>query len=120
MLPRSPMAAGQARRVTGTLCRAACLDDDLCDTAVLLTSEVVTNAVLHGRSPSCLSVAASELGVRVEVEDDSSRWPVQRQQGDSAALDGRGILLLETIATSWGVLPGHAGGKVVWFEVNAP
>jgi hypothetical protein len=52
----------------------------------------------------------------VEVRDDNSRRPV-RQPEDTDALDGRGLSLLEAIATSWGVNDDGLG-KVVWFEVN--
>ncbi len=116
-LPSDPTAAHHARKFTTRLCAAAGLDSDLTDTAVLLTSEVVTNAVLHGRSAARLTVTCSKTGVRVEVGDDNSRRPVLHAQHDLDALNGRGMYLLDACATAWGVLPDPFG-KVVWFEVG--
>ena len=95
------------------------LDDSGCDvdTAVLLASEVVTNAVLHGRSD--VRVAVQDLGdtARIEVSDDSPRLPrLNRFHMESAT--GRGLRLVEQLALSWGVAPGDGAGKVVWFEVG--
>jgi anti-sigma regulatory factor (Ser/Thr protein kinase) len=113
-----PSAARQARRFTARVCKAAGLSADLCDTCVLLASETVTNAVLHGRSPVRLTVIIGPQGIRVEVGDDNSRLPVLHAEHDLEALDGRGVLLIEACATAWGVLPDRYG-KIVWFEVAA-
>ena len=117
MLPAEAESAGVARRFTRRICTEAELDADAAYTAVLLTSETVTNAVVHGHSEVRLTVAADSRGVRVEAGDDNSRHPVL-QASDSDALDGRGIALLEAAATRWGTIDGHYG-KVVWFEVCA-
>jgi anti-sigma regulatory factor (Ser/Thr protein kinase) len=117
-LRSDPTAAGHARRFTARLCKAAGLSSDLCDTCVLLASETVTNAVLHGRSPVRLTVSAGPTRIRVEVGDDDSRPPILRTEHDLEALGGRGVLLVEECATAWGVLP-DGYGKVVWFEVAA-
>jgi anti-sigma regulatory factor (Ser/Thr protein kinase) len=98
------------------------LNDSGCDvdTAVLLASEVVTNAVLHGRSD--VRVAVEDLGdtARIEGSDDSARSPrMNRFHVESAT--GRGLRLVEQLAVRWGVAPAAAGdgdGKVVWFEVG--
>jgi anti-sigma regulatory factor (Ser/Thr protein kinase) len=113
-----PTAPGQARRFTARLCEAAGVAADLCDTCVLLASETVTNAVLHGRSPVRLTIDVGPTRIRVEVGDDNSRLPILRAEQDLDALDGRGVLLIEACATSWGVLPDRYG-KIVWFEVAA-
>ena len=98
------------------------LDDSGCDvdTAVLLASEVVTNAVLHGRSD--VRVAVRDMGdtARIEVSDGSARSPrLNRFHVESAT--GRGLRLVEQLAARWGVAPAGSGdgdGKVVWFEVG--
>jgi anti-sigma regulatory factor (Ser/Thr protein kinase) len=108
-------SAGAARRFTRRICVAAGLDPDTTYTAVLLTSETVTNAIVHGHSEVRLTVTADATGVRVEAGDDNSRHPVL-QPADSDALDGRGVALLEVASTQWGVVDGSYG-KVVWFEV---
>jgi len=106
-----------ARRVTAACCRRAGLDEDLTDTAVLLTSELVTNAIVHGRSEARLRVHATPGGVRVEVGDDNDRAPVLQPRDDDA-LTGRGLSLLELTATTWGVQEAPVG-KVVWFSLRA-
>jgi anti-sigma regulatory factor (Ser/Thr protein kinase) len=121
VLPSDATAARQARDLARRLCREVGLSDEILETAVLLISETVTNAVLHGRSPPVLTVIADSTGVRISVGDDNSRVPVTQDQ-DSAALTGRGMQLLDACASDWGVTPDPTGGKVVWFEcgVRAP
>lgn len=87
---------------------------------VLLTSEVVTNAVLHaGPHPvgeeMVMGVACDRGVIRVEVGDHTSSLPVTRHNGDESG--GRGLPLLDALASAWGVMPRNAG-KVVWFEVS--
>jgi hypothetical protein len=118
VLRAEPESASVARRLTRRLCDDVGLDDDTRDAAILLTSETVTNAVVHGRSDVRLTVTADAHGVRVEAGDDNSRHPVLQAQ-DEDALDGRGLALLDAVASCWGVEDGHYG-KVVWFEVHAP
>lgn len=108
-------AARSARRVVLAECRAAGLSHDATDGAELLVSEVVTNAVIHGRSDVRLRVCATPHHLRVEVGDDNSRRP-SRVALDTEALDGRGLTIIELIASSWGV-DDSAVGKVVWFEI---
>ena len=89
---------------------------DVCDTLMLLVSEVVTNAFLHGRSQTRLHVATTATSARVEVSDDNSRHPVIPLQ-DHDALDGRGMALVALLATRWGVRDEPVG-KTVWFELH--
>ena len=84
---------------------------------VLLTSEAVTNAFVHGRSAARLTVSVRTGRVRVEVADDNSRHPRQVEQDDEA-LDGRGLLLMTGLALRWGVRDEPVG-KTVWFEVQS-
>lgn len=91
-----------------------CLDS--CDTLMLLVSELVTNAFLHGRSQTRLHVVATATYARVEVSDDNSRHPVIPPQ-DHNALDGRGMALVALLATCWGVRD-EVVGKTVWFELH--
>lgn len=88
------------------------------DTAVLLTSETVTNAFTHGRSEARLVVTAHPDRVIVEVADDNSRHPRPAEpDADADALDGRGISILTMLAAGWGVRDDPYG-KTVWFEVT--
>lgn len=115
-VPGDARAVLHARRFTSRMCGRAGIDGDLCDSAVLLTSEVVTNAVIHGRSEARLRVVVTADRIRVEVGDDNSRHPVV-QPDDHEALDGRGLQLLDVVATEWGVRDDVIG-KTVWFEIR--
>jgi anti-sigma regulatory factor (Ser/Thr protein kinase) len=90
------------------------------DTATLLVSEVVTNAILHARTTVTLTVEVSHEVVRIAVRDGS---PVQPRVHSFSATSatGRGLRLLDRLANRWGVYADPAtGGKVVWFEVGEP
>jgi anti-sigma regulatory factor (Ser/Thr protein kinase) len=90
--------------------------DGLADTAALLTSEIVTNAVLHARTPVGLVVRRLGDGIAVEVSDGSRRQPRARRAAADAT-NGRGIALLEQLASTWEVTV-HGTGKTVHFTVS--
>lgn len=107
-------AAGKAR----THVRAALLAwdlEDLLDPVLLLTSEIVSNALLHAGTPMSVCVTRVGPGVRLEVWDGSPVPPVRRRRS-ATATTGRGVQLLESLADSWGSTP-QGSGKLVWFEV---
>lgn len=114
-LPGDARAVRRARRFVAEHCAALGLTPERCDDAVLLTSELVTNAVLHGRSDVCLELLDSHGVVRVSVGDENSRRPAAVAQ-DAAALDGRGLALVDAVAQRWGV-EDRPLGKAVWFEL---
>ena len=115
-LQPDPSAVRRARALVRTVCADAQLADDVVDSAVLLTSEAVTNAFLHGRSEARVCVVADARHARVEVSDDNSRHP-RRTRPDADALDGRGLALMDSLAWRWGVRDDRYG-KTVWFEVR--
>ena len=87
------------------------------ETAVLLTSELVSNALLHARTEVDLLLVMAASGVRVEVHDGNARRP--GPSASPAPLDsttGRGLLMVEALAGRWGV-DGSGEGKTVWFEL---
>jgi anti-sigma regulatory factor (Ser/Thr protein kinase) len=116
-LPPDLPSVGTARRFVTEQCRCAGLSDDCCDDAVLLTSELVANAVLHGRSEVEVEVEveAAAGSLRVWVADENSRHPVAVPE-DPDALDGRGLSLVDALARRWGV-QDRSLGKAVWFEL---
>jgi serine/threonine-protein kinase RsbW len=123
-IPGRPEHVRQARafaaRTLGELGAAA---GALAETAVLLTSELVTNAVRHSRSRAAGgSIAVVILrvpgGVRVEVTDDGSDLSAPIVKGDTFASDGHGLFLVESMAEQWGWLRGVAG-TTVWFRLPA-
>lgn len=85
---------------------------------LLLTSEVVTNAVLHGTPPITLSIEFLDRpsGVRVSVADCHESSPAVRVS-NRAAIAGRGMAVVDAVANRWGVEPLPGGGKTIWFEV---
>ena len=83
---------------------------------LLCVSEVVTNAVLHGRSRPRLTMAIAGPSVRVEVYDADPTMPT-RQSPTAETPTGRGLLLLDRLTSGWGA--ERAGsGKVVWFTID--
>ncbi|MET8700205.1 ATP-binding protein [Kitasatospora sp. NPDC004723] len=92
---------------------------ELADTAELLTSELVTNALQHtGQGAVFDAVLTGDQRLRIEVQDGTARLPGRRRDPDAEyATSGRGLLLVEALADSWGVqLRGD--GKVTWFELG--
>lgn len=96
---------------------ADCPEPEIRDTAELLTSELVTNALLHGGTDLTVHVEScdGDGSVRIAVDDGSDQAP-QLGEPDSEDLGGRGLPLVASLATRWGweSLPA---GKRVWFEV---
>ena len=91
--------------------------EPLVESATLLVSEVVTNAVLHARTSLAVELERRTDVVRITVSDRSPRRPARRRHGLSATT-GRGLALLSTMSTRWGDEPGTAPWqKDVWFEL---
>jgi len=86
---------------------------------VLLTSELVTNAVMHSASHSAggivtVQITGSADGVRVEVTDAGSDLSAPVVRGDVYASDGHGLFLVQTLSDQWGYLR-DGNGTTVWF-----
>lgn len=103
------------RRIASTLAQWKL--DGLTEVIALLTSEIVTNAVLHARTDIRIGVTREPHGVRVEVTDGSPLPPSLRHHSDTATT-GRGIRLLDALADAWSAEPDN-GGKTVWFTVSS-
>jgi anti-sigma regulatory factor (Ser/Thr protein kinase) len=92
------------------------------DVAVLLTSEIVTNAVMHSNS-SCAGGTVRLMmieigdGIRVEVTDDGSDLSAPVVKGDAYASDGHGLFLVQSLAHQWGYVRDEAG-TTVWFWLD--
>lgn len=106
---------GDARRWVTARCAA--LDIDGTDAGLnLLVSELVTNACLHGGDPMTLGLELNSSRVRVEVADSVPDWPSVQSPSDRDP-GGRGLLIVDSVSSVWGVERSTAGGKVVWAEV---
>ncbi|MEU6853099.1 ATP-binding protein [Actinacidiphila alni] len=99
----------------------------LCDTAELLATELVTNALQHTSQGAVLTAAivpdeAAGQRLRVEVYDARARRPrvpVQAGTPDDQGTSGRGLFLVQVMSDAWGSR-AHGRGKVVWFELGVP
>lgn len=123
----SPRGARLARRLA-----VRCLErwghppaSDVSCTVALLVAELAANAVRHGRVPGrdfhlrLTSEARTRL-IRIEVSDASPAHPPTGSPAPSPSPDdesGRGLLLVDVLATRWGTAPRPPIGKTVWAEV---
>ena len=118
-LPAAEPAAGLARQATRAAVAAWQLGE-LADTAVLLVSELVTNAILHAGPGAATTVLRLEYGgswLRIEVHDTSPHEPAPRTP-DWLDESGFGLMLVDALATKWGVQQ-TIQGKAVWAELDA-
>jgi anti-sigma regulatory factor (Ser/Thr protein kinase) len=116
--PPEPSHVGDARRFVEDRLLADRLTN-LVETSLLIVSELATNAVRHARSPFRVTMVREDDRLRLEVHDDS---PAPAALCDHApeALDGRGLHLVSTLSSEWGVTPHPNGGKSVWAMVAIP
>jgi anti-sigma regulatory factor (Ser/Thr protein kinase) len=115
-LPPEPRSASAARHFVEDRLRDH-VPEDVAELAVLLTSELVTNVIVHAKTPLRLDLDAEPPSIRVAVADEAARTPTLRPVHD-ARLTGRGMNLVESLAAQWGVEPTPPG-KTVWFELTA-
>lgn len=96
---------------------SALVAPDLADTAELVASELVTNALLHGGGRAELRVRGVEGGLRVGVRDAEPRAPLVAVASE-ASMTGRGLRLVAALSKEWGVAPLEVG-KEVWAVVSS-
>jgi anti-sigma regulatory factor (Ser/Thr protein kinase) len=114
-LPADDGSPGRARRFLRGLFEECSVADPPSETAVLLASELVSNAVLHARTDLAVRCMLASSCVRVEVSDGNSRRPVAGLTPLDAT-SGRGLGLVQALSDNWGI-EGTPEGKLVWFEV---
>jgi hypothetical protein len=109
--------------VTRTLVEWGIQDDGQPSSAfgdlLLVTTELLANAARVCAGPVTLSMAATPTGIRVTVIDDSPRAPTLPASA-AQATGGRGLRIVEALASSWGQTPYRDGTKSVWAEVAIP
>jgi len=113
-----PAAAHEARVLLRSWLTARTCTEDAIETAELLLTEVVANAIRHTDSDT-LQLTAAHDGqlVRVEVRDCSPTPPQPPpEQVDPERAGGRGVWLVQRLSNAWGWSP-VPGGKQVWFEL---
>jgi anti-sigma regulatory factor (Ser/Thr protein kinase) len=107
--------AKQARQAVAGACIG--FSEEVAEIAQLLTSELVTNALEHGTGSIRVDVARSREWVWVSVDDHGTERP-SLLAPDMSRMTGRGMVLVDSFAARWGVIPTDAG-KQVWFELRA-
>jgi CheY-like chemotaxis protein len=110
---RSPSAARHF--VSATLVAWGCTN--VTDEALLVTSELVTNAIVHAGSAPELFLRFSGTALHIEVRDVSAASPTPNDASPSD-LGGRGLAMVDRMAAAWGVTPTPNGGKAVWVDLN--
>ncbi|MFD5541231.1 SpoIIE family protein phosphatase [Streptomyces sp. NPDC127079] len=113
---RVPEAARHARRFSKRSLRSWGVTDDAMDVALLVVSELVTNALIHTEGPVRLDLTLVDHRLRIAVADSSPRSPVKPTNIGWEATGGRGILLVEAVSAAWGTVP-VSGGKQVWADL---
>lgn len=114
LLPPWPKSAPQARRVVSRTLAEWGLDE-LDEAAMLVTSELVSNAVVHAQTLLHLSLVRAGSQVRLAVRDrGGGRAASDPDIPHASSLHGRGLALVESYTRGWGVLPARRLGKTVW------
>ncbi|MGW0335706.1 ATP-binding protein [Streptomyces sp. NPDC003011] len=121
-LPRHPRSIGRARTLLREQAASWKVPDEVTETAVLLLSELMTNAYRHAAVPRGREIWARcvlEAGrLRVSVTDADDRLPAIRE-GSPYEETGRGLRLVAALADRWGAEPRPCGiGKTVWFDIG--
>ncbi|MFD8716890.1 ATP-binding protein [Streptomyces sp. NPDC059629] len=122
-LPAAGASVAEARRRVRHHLLTWHLDEDSRDTAVLVVSELFTNAVLHsnGQAVTCV-LAVAEGQLFVQVEDDSTGPPIPNPRHAPAHDEGgRGLMLVDAVSRRWGVSRSEdrGGGWIVWATLDA-
>lgn len=121
-VPGQPEQVSQARSFVAGLAGQSACGAGAADTAALLTSELVTNAMLHtnsGTADGTVTIVVVDVadGLMVEVIDDGAPDHGPEVQGDRYAAHGHGLFLVEQLAARWGYLRDVAG-TTVWFQLD--
>jgi anti-sigma regulatory factor (Ser/Thr protein kinase) len=114
-LPNAGTACAEGRRFVGEQLWRWEVGLQVADTTELVASELIANAVRHGRPPLRLALRLHRERVRLEVTDSSPRPPLLTRPR-LTAIGGRGLWLVDTLSVEWGSYP-EPPGKVVWCEV---
>jgi anti-sigma regulatory factor (Ser/Thr protein kinase) len=117
LLPGDVTTPAAARRFVRSALESVEADGTVIETAELLTTELVTNAIVHAGTKSQLFIQAAKGVVRVEITDPDDRLPSMAVH-DTEAVGGRGLIIVNGLASAWGVEATTEGGKTVWFELS--
>lgn len=88
------------------------------DKAELIVSELVANALEHGKGEIAVRVIARDREQLISVDDDEPTEPVLTEI-DPGSARGRGVLIVDRLSSRWGVAPTKTGGKSVWAVIDS-
>jgi hypothetical protein len=108
-------SAAQARRFVART-QTPLLGREDVETAMLLTSELITNAALHARTSCVLTLRGGPNLLHIRVADEDPRVPAKRLVFRDELAAGRGLRLLEVLCRRWGI-DQHDHGKTVWCDL---
>jgi anti-sigma regulatory factor (Ser/Thr protein kinase) len=111
--PNAPDGVRDARAFVADALRG--VDPDALNAAVLMVSELATNAVVHTTSPFTVGIDRSDHEARISVTDGGAGIP-RRRHAASTDTDGRGLGIVAAFAITWGV-DQRSDSKTVWFTV---
>jgi serine phosphatase RsbU (regulator of sigma subunit)/anti-sigma regulatory factor (Ser/Thr protein kinase) len=116
--PADTSASPLARRAVAGWLRTWGVDRDTVETAALCVSELVTNAVIHSGTAARVTARLDEERLLVLVQDHGNRGTARRAADhDPTDISGRGLLLVDTLASAWSA-EHSADGTTVWFELD--
>lgn len=119
-LDGDPDSASRSRHaVTAVLDGWGCEDGTRAD-LLLVVSELVTNAMVHGAEPIVVTMVRAPERVRVEVTDGASESSPHTNRAATTAENGRGLAVVTRLAVAWGWSATPGAGKTVWAELPYP
>lgn len=113
--PKELASPGRARRFVASALSAWGLAAST-DVAVLVTSELATNALNHAESEFYVTVSLVPGAIRITVSDPSTAEPEHRRDQALTEISGRGLVIVDALAERWGT-DATPTGKVVWAEI---
>jgi serine phosphatase RsbU (regulator of sigma subunit)/anti-sigma regulatory factor (Ser/Thr protein kinase) len=118
-VPAEPTGPSRVRQWMTARLRSWQVPEQAIGAAVLCTSELTTNALLHAGTPAQVHIDLSAERLLVSVADTGTRGSVVRARAEALSSRGRGLGLIEEMSDAWGTDP-TVRGTTVWFEVLLP
>ena len=119
LVAADPTGPSRVRQWMTTRLREWAVPDPVIGAAILCTSELTTNALLHAGTPAEVRIDLSAERLLVSVADTGTRGSVTRAHTDALSSRGRGLGLIEELSDTWGTDP-TVRGSTVWFEMLIP
>ena len=119
LVPAEPTGPSRVRQWMTTRLREWSVPEPVIGAAILCTSELTTNALLHAGTPAQVHIDLSAERLLVSVADTGTRGSVTRARTDALSSRGRGLGLIEELSDTWGTEP-TVRGSTVWFEMLIP